>query len=70
MELSYDSEEQRLAELRYSNPHDSRIQSICDELLDWDGVMFSRKSYSTWYWFDEKEMNRFITYFIMKHGAK
>jgi hypothetical protein len=78
MELHYDSEEQIsfdwnvlgtiLVDIR--NPHDRRVSLIEEELRDWDGVMYSRQSYSTWWWFDKAEMDRFVTYFNLKHGEK
>lgn len=48
--------------------HDHLVRLICEELLAWDGVMFSRMAYDRWHWYDKPEMDRFVTYFTLKHG--
>lgn len=50
--------------------HDNLVKHINDELLAWDGVMYSRQAYDRWHWYDQAEMNRFVTYFTLKHGDK
>lgn len=50
--------------------HDQLVSLIHEELLAWDGVMFSRQAYDRWHWYDKPEMDRFVTYFTLKHGDK
>ena len=50
--------------------HDRRVGLIHNELTASDFTMFSRQSYDRWHWYDKDEMNRFITYFTLKHGEK
>lgn len=49
------------------NPHDSRVTLINEELTASDFTMYSRKSYDCWHWYDEAEMNRFVTSFLLKN---
>jgi len=71
MELQYDTEEQSQLDgitAVLDNPHDKRIVLIHEELLASDFTMYNRVSYSTWEWYDQNEMNRFLTYFLIKHS--
>lgn len=52
------------------DPHGARINIITKELETWDGVMWSRVNYSTWFWFDYDEMMRFVTYILLKYGEE
>ena len=55
-----------------TNPsdHDDLVRIMNEELLAWDGVLYSRQAYDRWHWYDQDEMNRFVTYFTLKHGDK
>ena len=64
-----DINEARLASERLYR-HDELVKLINEELLAWDGVMYSRQAYDRWHWYDLAEMNRFITYFTLKWGVK
>lgn len=77
MEIQYDREEQMQAiwytlsngkEIKKSeNPHDHRVSIVEKELNNWNGIMWSRVSYSAWYWMDKDEMDAFVTYLLLKH---
>lgn len=48
--------------------HDNTVKLLNDELVDSDFTMWSRQAYDRWHWYDKEEMDRFITYFTLKHG--
>ena len=56
------------AEELYS--HDNRVKLINDELTASDFTLYSRQSYDQWHWYDKKELDRFLTLFLLKHGEK
>jgi len=50
--------------------HDTRVNLIHRELTESAFTLYHRTAYDRWHWYDESEMNRFITYFTLKHGEK
>ena len=50
--------------------HDKLVSLIYEELLAWEGVLYSRQAYDRWHWYDKDELDRFVTYFTLKHGDK
>ena len=56
--------------LKQRHGHDQLVTLILEELLAWEGVMYSRKAYDQWHWYDKPEMDRFVTYMLLKHGEK
>lgn len=43
---------------------------IRQELAEWDGVMWHYAGYNMWWWFDESEMNRFVSFFTIMHSGR
>lgn len=49
--------------------HDQLVKLVLEELLAWDGIVYSRQAYDQWHWYDRAEMDRFVTYILLKHGG-
>jgi len=62
-----DINEARIAAEEFKR-HDDIVSQINEELVSSDFTMFSRQAYDRWHWYDQTEMNRFVTYFTLKHG--
>jgi hypothetical protein len=45
------------------------ILRIGGELDKWPGVLWHRHGYKVWWWFDKDDMDRFVTYFMLKYSG-
>ena len=57
-------------QLEEMNSHDNRVKLINEELTASEFTMYSRQAYDRWHWYDKKELDRFLTMFLLKHGEK
>ena len=50
--------------------HDNLVALVNRELTESVLVMYSRQAYDRWHWYDEQEMNKFISFFLLKYGGR